>query len=318
MVGREPAVSVVLPVWNGERFLADAIESVTRQTLEAFELLVVDDGSTDRTRAIALEFSRNDPRVTVIPIVHAGIAEALNTGILAARGRFIARMDADDYSLPSRLIKQMTFLDAHTGCVVVGCNVEVIDEEGEHIGAVRFPERHPEITGALMTGRGAVAHPAVMMRKEAVLGVGGYRAERFPSEDLDLWMRLSEIGDFANIPEVLLRYRRHVNTVGVRERMRQLATADTIVHADRLRRGLRPLKRRRVSVTNPAAIYHFECAGIALRAGRRLATIRHAGATIAAAPLWPRPYAALAACALPRRAIALLVKAYARVRTMRS
>jgi hypothetical protein len=302
-------------VWNGERFLADAIESITSQTLEALELIVVDDGSVDQTRSIALRFAQRDPRVRVMARAHAGIAQALNSGIGAARGRYIARMDADDYSLPSRLRKQRAFLDANARCVVVGCDLEVIDEDGEPIGVMRLPERHPDIADALLAGRNALAHPAVMMRTAAILHAGGYRADHFPCEDLDLWLRLSAVGEFANIPEALVRYRRHVNAVCVRERVRQVTTSAAILQAARSQRGLRPLSRMRMGRgANSTAIYHLQCATTALKAGIRTATFRHARATFVSAPWWPPAYAVLAACALPARAVPLLTRAYARFR----
>ncbi len=310
----EPTVSVILPVWNGQRFLAEAIESVTQQTFDSFELIVIDDGSTDGTRPIADGFARRDPRLTVTGQPHSGIVTALNFGIQASRGRYIARMDADDYSLPPRLAKQVAFLDTRPDCVAVGCDVEVIDANSSKIGLLRFPERHLDIAEALMNGRSALAHPSVVMRKEAVLRAGGYRASQFPSEDFDLWMRLCEIGELGNLSEALLRYRRHKDAVGVRERAHQLAAGAAIADRARLKQGLPPVTRWHVPMaTNLDAIYHFECARIALKSGLRRATVRHASATITSAPLWPLAYAALAASALPRRTLPFLGKVYTRL-----
>ena len=309
---------MILPVWNGQRFLAEAIDSVIGQTFDSFELIVVDDGSTDRTRSIALEIARTDPRVIVIDLAHGGVGRALNAGIHAARGRFIARMDADDISLPSRLHTQVAFLEAHPECVAVGCDFEVTDEDGLPIGALRFPRRHREITRSLISGTG-VSMSAVVMRKEAVLAAGGYMDADLPAEDVDLWIRMQEIGTLANIPEQLYRYRRHRDTFSVRERKTQLATLATIVDAARARKGLSPLKRRSVpGGINIDATYHNDCARFALKAGRRHATMRHARASIGSAPLQVEPYAVLAACALPRSAIQLAVKCYVWIQTIRS
>ena len=314
----EPTVSVILPVWNGQRFLAEAIASVIGQTFHSFELIVVDDGSTDRTRSIAHEFARKDPRVMVIGLAHAGVGRALNAGIHAAHGRYIARMDADDVSLPSRLHTQVAFLDAHPECVAVGCDFEVTDEDGLPIGALRFPPRHREIAQSLIDGTGR-SMSAVVMRKEAVLAAGGYMDADLPAEDIDLWIRMREIGTLASIPEPLYRYRRHRDTFSVRERKTQLTTLATIVDAARARKGLSPLKRRSVpDGKNVAATYHNDCARFALKAGMRHATIRHARASIGSAPLQLEPYAVLAACALPTSAIQLAVKCYVRLQTIRS
>jgi hypothetical protein len=156
------------------------------------------------------------------------------------------------------------------------------------------------------------------MRRDAVVAVGGYRAEAFPSEDFDLWLRLNEVGELANIPDLLVRYRRHPDTVRIREHARHRTTAAAIVHAARLKRGLPPLTFRslRIGTAPRAAVYHFECTGIALKTGMRGPAFRHARATISAAPFWPPPYAALAACVLPKRSLQLLAKVYARFRAI--
>jgi glycosyltransferase involved in cell wall biosynthesis len=315
-----PAVSVVLPVWNGERFLAQAIESVLGQTLSSLELLLVDDGSTDGTQAIARAYEARDPRVHVLCLQHGGLARALNAGIEIARGRYVARMDADDASLPLRLERQVAYLESHPDCVAIGSAIDVIDEHDQHLGVKTFAATNAEIVAALIGGSSSpLAHPTVMARREALLAVGGYHLHRYPSEDLDLWMKLSPLGQLANIPEPLLLYRRHPGAVSVRERDTQIAMSALIVNEARKRRGLRPLRRRIFSTgTSNAARYHFECARFALLAGPRAAALRHAGASIAFEPLWAEPYAALVACALPRRTLQFMVQLRARLRSRRS
>jgi hypothetical protein len=312
-----PTVSIVLPVWNGERFLAQAIESVSQQTFPSFELLVIDDGSTDGSCTLALHLARTDPRIIVLRGEHHGIAHALNTGVAAARGRYIARMDADDISSPSRLEKQIAFLDAHPECVAVGADVDVIDGDGDTIGVMTFPAHHPEIVQALMTGGSpAVAHPTIVIRKDAVLSAGGYREEHVPSEDLDLWLRLIEFGQMANLKEPLLRYRMHPRATSIRDGSRQEATSAFIRAAARARRGLPLLDTsfRHVLHRNAVASFHYECVRTALSSHNRAAVIKHARATIRRAPGWWRPYAALALSALPQRGFALLMKIYTRLR----
>lgn len=309
----------MLPVWNGERFLAEAMDSVLRQTFCGFELIVVDDGSADRSAAIADEFARCDARVLVLRRAHDGIANALNAGVAAARGTYVARMDADDVASAMRLEKQVAFLDAHPNCVAVGSDVEVIDEEGEAIGIIRFPAVHREIVDAMFDGSTrSVAHPTVVMRKSAVLAAGGYRAEASPSEDLDLWVRLIELGELANVAEPLLRYRRHTGAIGIRDGLRQRLSGAAIVDAVRLRHGLRRLKVSFASNHSDAfASYHFECVRIALNSGNRAAARKHARATIRRSPQWSRPYAALAISALPEAAFAMVMRWYDRYRARR-
>jgi glycosyltransferase involved in cell wall biosynthesis len=303
-----PTVSVILPVWNGERFLAEAVESVLAQTFEDIELLIVDDGSTDTTSEIADAFARRDGRVHVIRLGRSGIADALNAGIARARGRFVARMDADDISHPTRLAKQIAYLESNADCVAVGTAIEVIDEAGEFVGTRTYPARHTDITRQMINGlANTLAHPTVVTRTEALLSVGGYRRDRVPSEDLDLWIRLSQIGTLANISEHLLRYRRHRDTVGVRERDGQWKIGNEIINEARRRRGMRPLEVRPLSaMRNRVASYHFECARTALLSGPRAAAVRHARASIASEPFWPEPYLALAACLFPKWSLRLM------------
>jgi len=201
-----PRVSVLLPVWNGEAFLEQAMESILRQTLSSFELILIDDGSTDRTAAIAEEFAFRDTRVRVLRRPHEGFSATLNAGIEAARGEYVARMDADDLSLPDRLRKQVAYLDIHPACVAVGAWIEVVDEAGRHIGLKTFVTTHDEISAVLLCGISPMAHPTVLFRRDVVRAAGGYDARRYPSEDLDLWFRLGERGELANLGEVLLQH----------------------------------------------------------------------------------------------------------------
>jgi glycosyltransferase involved in cell wall biosynthesis len=312
---------VILPVWNGERFLARAIESVLRQTYESFELLVIDDGSTDSSRQIAIEKARTDPRVIVLDTEHRGIAHALNTGMNAARGRYAARMDADDVSDPSRLEKQIAFMESHPECVAVGANVDVIDADDETIGFISFPPEHAQIVQALITGATpSLAHPTIMMRKEAVLAAGAYREADVPSEDLDLWLRLIEFGQMANLSEPLLRYRMHPGATSIRDGSRQRMTTTIIRDAARAQRGLPPLKtsaRYAYSHRDADAAFHYECVRTALSSRNRAAVIKHARASIRRAPGWWRPYAALAVSFLSQRSFTLFMTAYSRLRNGR-
>lgn len=297
-----PTVSVVLPVWNGERFLGEAVESVLSQTLDSIELLLVDDGSTDATPEIARDFARRDERVGIIRLSRSGIARALNAGIARARGRYVARMDADDVADPSRLQKQTEFLDANSECVAVGTAVDVIDEAGELVGTRTFPEHHADIVQSMVRGcANAIAHPTAMTRREALLSVGGYRPDRTPTEDLDLWLRLSRIGKLANLSDRLLRYRRHTDSVGARERDTQFQMGQATVNEARRMEGLDPLRLPlRSTGRSRAANYHADCARTALLTGPRAAAIKHARASIAAEPSWPEAYIALVACVFPR------------------
>jgi glycosyltransferase involved in cell wall biosynthesis len=306
---------VLLPVWNGEAFLEQAIESILRQTFSSFELIVIDDGSSDRSADIAEEFACGDDRVHVLRRAHEGLSAALNAGIAAAFGEYVARMDADDISIPHRLHQQVAYLDEHPACIAAGAWIEVVDEAGLHLGLKTFVETHDEISAALLQGVSPIAHPTIVVRGDVLRAAGGYDARRYPSEDLDLWFRLAERGELANIGEALLRHRRHKAAVGVREREKMKAMALTICNEARSKRGLP--SRRGTSIlagTNADAQYHFECARTALIAGPRLTAVRHAAATIAAEPDRLYGYATLLACAIPRRLLRVLLELRARFR----
>jgi GT2 family glycosyltransferase len=203
-----PSLSVILPVKNLERFLAEAIESVLLQTFRDFELLVCDDGSTDGSVAIAEAFAVKDSRVRVLRQESMGLVRILNYGLEQASAPLVARMDGDDVALPKRFEKQVGFMAAHPDCVLVGSSAQTMDEEGWPVAAWTVPTEHEQIDGAHITGQQVnVIHPTTVYRRAMVLQVGGYRPVGKVCEDVDLWLRLAEIGRLANLPEQMLRYR---------------------------------------------------------------------------------------------------------------
>jgi glycosyltransferase involved in cell wall biosynthesis len=216
-----PKVSVVMPVYNGEKYLTEAIESILGQTFQDFELIVADDGSTDKTVSIIKTFS--DRRLIHLRLSHRGLVPTLNDGVRVARGEYIARMDADDIALPTRLAEQVSFLDAHRQVVVIGSHVATIDGDGRETGTYTYPpENSVDIKRYLRKGN-AFIHPTTMFRKEAFLSVGGYR-KYLHAEDYELWTRLLSKGEMVNSDHPLLRYRVHANSVTRKNRMRMRFT----------------------------------------------------------------------------------------------
>jgi glycosyltransferase involved in cell wall biosynthesis len=213
IVPARPAISVVLPVFNGAATLGRAVASLRTQTLTAWELLLVDDGSTDETLGIADALRREDPRVRVLVRRRAGIVAALNAGLSAARGAFIARMDADDVAHPERLAAQAAFLDApeNTAIGLVGCRVEFGGNRATAAGYAL----HVDWTNGLVTPdeialnrfvESPFAHPSVMFRRELLERFGGYRDGDFP-EDYELWLRWLDAGvRMAKVPQALLTW----------------------------------------------------------------------------------------------------------------
>ena len=210
-----PVISVVMPVYNEADFLATAIESILSQTFTSFELIIIDDDSDDGSRSIAKEYAAADCRISLIAHrQNRGNYPSRNEGMAAAQGEFIAVMDADDISRPHRLERQADFLSNHPSYSMVGSRVLLIDADGDPLGPMEgIPLEHESIDAALMDRSWAVVHPSVMLRMEAVEAVGGYR-ERFRTcADHDMYLRLAEISRVANLPEILLYYRRHFGSM---------------------------------------------------------------------------------------------------------
>lgn len=203
-----PSVSVLMTVHNGQAYLAEALEALRNQTLVDFEVVVVDDGSVDQSRTIVRHYASIDPRFRLIAIPHVGRAAALNTGLRACRGEFVAVNDADDISLPNRLEVQAAFLRAHPHVVLVGSYAEIIDESGRLIGKRYPPLRDREIRLRLALGD-PIVHSTVMYRRRVLLTIGGFD-ERLPCAiDYDAIERCLTKGSVACISEVLVRHRRH-------------------------------------------------------------------------------------------------------------
>jgi len=245
-----PAVSVVLPVYNAGPYLRAALDSISAQSFAEFEFIAVDDGSTDDSLAILRRHALQDSRLVVITRPNTGIVGALNDGLAAARGEFVARMDGDDLALPGRFAAQLAHLRDHPRCVAVGTDVLYVDPEGAPLVRHRPALLHDPIVAQLLAGNGgALIHPSVIFRRVAVEQAGRYRASYNWIEDLDLYLRLSDLGQLANLPEVSLHYRQHPNSVN-RTRGDREALRLELVNPRRRARGLPALA---ASVPAPTA-----------------------------------------------------------------
>jgi len=203
--GAAPLISVLLPVRDGAAFLREALDSVLAQTLHDVELIVVDDGSQDETPAILA--SVDDSRARVLRQERLGLVAALNRAVTEARAPLLARMDADDVSLPERLERQVAYLDARPRVALVVVGVETLGG-----ATIVLPDDDAGLRRRLLL-RNPFAHGAVAVRAEAVARAGGYRAEYGANEDYDLWRRIAREWDLGAIPEVLYRYREHPGAV---------------------------------------------------------------------------------------------------------
>ena len=200
-------VSVLMPVYNAERFVAETVDSVLNQTFRDFEFVVINDGSTDRSLEILQGYAKRDARIRLISRPNTGYVVALNEGLDVARGEFVARIDADDLSDPKRLELQVARMRAEPELVALGTCAWAMDEHGNMLGDYSNPLTHEQIEAEHLKGNSSIHHPSVMMRPGAVRKVGGYRKELMPCEDFDLWIRLGEVGRLANLPERLITKR---------------------------------------------------------------------------------------------------------------
>jgi glycosyltransferase involved in cell wall biosynthesis len=218
-------VSVLLAVRNGLPYLDESIGSIVSQTFPDFELIVVDDGSTDGTPDLLARWRREDPRVVVIRQQHQGQTPGLNRAIAAATGQYLARQDADDVSEPERFAREVEHLDRHPRLAVVGTGAAVIDASGEEIGSLPAPPG-PAVVRRRLWGENVLNHGSVMMRREALDKVGAYRAGFRFANDWDLWLRMVQQGfELDNLPDVLYRWRLNPNGAYARERAQQIKFA---------------------------------------------------------------------------------------------
>lgn len=240
-----PRVSVVMPVFNGERFIVEAVQSVLASYFADFELLVLLDlSTTDGSAAAIARAAAADPRVRVIEHAYAApsIARVRNLGLHEARGEFIANLDCDDAMFPDRLGRQITYLESHPECVAVGSRALIVDAQNNPVRIGVRAYTHEEIDGAHLAGRGGtIMNPTATFRREAALAIGGYSDDLLTTgEDHDLWLRLAEVGRLVNLPEVLIRYRIHERnaSIGGTNRERRLAVTIDILTRAFARRGI--------------------------------------------------------------------------------
>lgn len=220
-----PRISVVLAIYNGERHLDDAVRSVLGQTFTDFELIIVDDGSTDTTPRLLAAWQQADPRVRVVRQENRGLSASLNTGVGMATGAYIARQDADDVSMAERFARQASHLDAHPSVAAVGSSASVIDRIGATVGGLTAAVGPEAVRHGLLTLRTTPVHGSMMMRREALQAVGGYRDAFRVGQDYDLWLRLSAHFDLDNLPEVLYQWRLDRDSVYTSRRATQLKYA---------------------------------------------------------------------------------------------
>ena len=237
-----------MPVYNSERYLPIAIESILAQTFRDFEFIIVNDGSTDSSLEIIQRFQGMDPRIRILDLPHQGITKSLNSAIRLAQGKYIARMDTDDISMPERFEKQYQYMEAHPEIAVCGSGVLIIDEEGDVIKKDRVICSPEKIEKRHLSGKCSLKHPSVIIRADVLRKVNGYNEDLPYAQDFDLWLRIGEIGKLENLREPLIKYRRWADNISSRKKREQWEAACKAIDDASLRRGVKlsysPFKER--------------------------------------------------------------------------
>jgi glycosyltransferase involved in cell wall biosynthesis len=214
MIAESPAVSVVMSVHNGEKYLREAVDSILNQAFRDFEFIIIDDGSTDGSKGILEKCATKDSRVHLISREHRGRPKSLNECLALAHGELIAIMDADDISLPNRFARQIAYLRDHPQVAVVGSSVIYINTRGQKLFVRHMPENHEEICQAHLMGYGGmIFHPSAILKRSALDFVAGYDESFIYACDYDLWCRIAVKYELANLQTPLLLYRYHSEAI---------------------------------------------------------------------------------------------------------
>lgn len=227
-----------MPVFNGGKYLDQAISSIRNQTFKEFELIILNDGSTDQSIELIKKHAAEDPRIVVIDRENRGLVESLNEGVRVAKGELIARMDADDVADNERLRLQFEFMSQHPEVVAVGSGYLLIDEDGDPIRSFRPPAENNILQLQALERSTPICHPTAVFRKNLFLSVGGYRHAAMLAEDLDLWLRMGEVGELANVQNILLEYRQHQASISESKQIEQLDVMTQVVRDAYIRRGI--------------------------------------------------------------------------------
>lgn len=272
-----PLVTVLLPVLNGERWISECLESLRMQTFQDFEVLLIDDGCTDKTVALA---RKSGVKLRVIEGPRQGLGSALACGVIHAESPLLARQDVDDLSHPQRLELQVAYMNSHPNCVLLGTWASTLDENGLPIGTLEMPRSTRAIRFAMNTYCPFV-HTSVLMRRKSVVKVGNYKSTpgRIFVEDYDLWTRLAELGDVHNLPQALVSYRIHTQSVTATEGAARISSGRMIAdrslqntlgmelsESDRELSSLFFFRNRRVSIGEMLRLYRI-LFGSLLRSG---------------------------------------------------
>lgn len=240
-------LAVYMPVYNAAAYLAAAIESILAQNMRDFAFVIVDDGSTDASAEIVRGYAGRDPRIVAVFAPHRGLVPTIEAAIERVDAPLIARMDADDVSLPGRLAAQLDHLTRHSGVALLGAQAELIDPAGNAFDRTHLPTE-PDVVAALLLRQNAFVTPTTVCHTAVHRSLGGFRSTFSPADDYDLWLRIADAHKVANLPDVHLRYRVHSASISHQKAVDDATSAAIARKATRLRRagGADPVIHRAV------------------------------------------------------------------------
>lgn len=209
-------LSVIMPVYNNQEFIAEAIESILGQSFNHFEFIIINDGSSDNTINIIKEYQARDSRIVLINQENKGVAQSLNIGLSNAKGEYIARQDADDVSLPGRFIQQVEFLEKNKKIGFIGCSCEISDEDGKFLDFVYIPNNSKKNIFNLSKNN-IFCHGSMMFRRKLLDDVSGYRIFFKYAQDYDLYLRLIENTSCGSVEEFLYRKRAAIKSISIQQ-----------------------------------------------------------------------------------------------------
>ncbi len=284
----KPELSVIMPVYNGERYLCEAIDSVLNQSFENFEFLLFDDGSTDISLDIIKSYADKDNRIRFFTRENRGIVETLNECLELAQCELVARMDSDDICLVDRFQTQLDYLNAHSEVVLLGTKVIIIDEDGDEIAPMGKFFTNDALQQALLADGGQhIYHPSVIYRKTLVKKVGGYNKAYPNIEDLELFLKLFDVGKLVNLPQPLLKYREHLGKIGHTKRLQQQQQVNELLNKARSNFLVDPQHKSTSEVIKPQSLAkkYQTWSWWALKAGNLSSARKYLKKSIIASPL---------------------------------
>ncbi len=206
---KKPLVSVIIPVFNGQKYLKETVLSVQKSSYKNFEIILVNDGSKDKSKELCYKLKKKYKNIRVFSFKkNRGLSNILNYAIRKAKGKYIARLNQDDLVTPTRLSSQVYFLENNPNHVLVGGNLELINEQGKTLDVMSYPHTDQEIRNNWLY-LNAFADPAVMYRKKTFMKVGDYDQGFYPADDYHLWFRMGKEGKVANLNHVVTKFRVH-------------------------------------------------------------------------------------------------------------